>query len=237
MTTVVWSVLDDKLSWMPLAFLEPEPVYPEIAGSRNFSKATTNNYLTCPAVTGYFKNTFVIKSPVDLDLSFDPNTNWISLKNHNQNFYDSFIKNRCDIRLDKEAPMIMSFFMYYIFYADKPCLIEQLSPSMHLQTCVQNIRVIPGTFDISQWFRPLEATFEIVDPTKPLIIKRGDPLFYARFITKDDSKVTLDYKKFTPEMRNEFNKCVDLKNGIPNLPLKKLYELAKRIDRKIFRKD
>lgn len=237
MTTVVWSAVTDELSWMPLAYLEPVPAYPEIVKSRKFVKDNPSNFLTCPAVTGYFKNTYVIKSPVDIDLSFDAESGRMSLKGHDQAFHDTYIWNRCDVREDSTAPMMMSFSLHYFFYADRPCMLELLAPSMHQEQCVQNMRVVPGAFDISKWFRPISPVFEIVDPSKSLIIKRGDPLLYVRLIPLSDSKINLEEKEFTNDMRKEFTKCIHLKFAVKNLPLKTLYEIAKKINRKVFRKD
>jgi hypothetical protein len=236
MTTVVWSVFsDENTPWIPLAFFDPTPAYPEIVASRNFVTGHANNFLGCPAITGYFKNTFVIKSPVDIHLIFDSDKNWISIKNCDQKFYDSFIENRCDVRTDSSTPMIMSLKLYYYFYSENSCLVESLDPTMHCQPCIENIRVIPGTFDISKWFRFLQPSFEIIDPSKPLIIKRGDPLFYVRLIPKDDSKVNLVYKEFNKEMLNETIKCMSLKFGLRNLSLKTLYELGKRVNKNVFK--
>jgi hypothetical protein len=236
MTTVMWSVFSDESTpWVPLAFFDPAPAYLEIVGSRNFIAGNANNFFGCPAITGYFKNTFVIKSPTDIHLVFDSEKNWINIKNFDQNFYDSFIENRCDVRADSLTPMLMSLKLHYYFYSETSCLVEVLDPTMHRQSCVENIRVIPGSFDISKWFRFLQPAFEIIDPDKPLIIKRGDPLFYVRLVPKDDSKVDLVYKEFNKEMLNETVKCMGLKSGLKNLPLKTLYELGKRINKNVFK--
>jgi hypothetical protein len=236
MTTVTWSVFsNENTPWVPLAFFDPVPVYLELVGSRNFIAEDANNFFKCPALIGYFKNTFVIKSPTDIHLTFDSEKNWIGTKNFDQNFYDSFVENRCSVRADSSTPILMSLKLYYYFYSETSCLVEMLDPTMHCQPCVENMRVIPGSFDISKWFRFLQPVFEVIDPSKPLIIKRGDPLYYVRLVPKDDSKVDLVYKEFNREMFNETNKCMSLKFGLKNLPLKTLYELGKRINKNVFK--
>jgi hypothetical protein len=131
-------------------------------------------------------------------------------------------------------PMMLSLHARYLFVADKPCLIEQLPPSMHLEECVQNMRVIAGTFDISKWFRPVESSFEVVDPTKVLRIRRGDPLFYVRLVPQDGT-VTLKHEEYSDEMRAEVFKCTSVKRTMRNLPLKALYELGTRIKKGVFK--
>lgn len=234
MTNVHWSIVDDNLEWLSLACFEPVLAYPEIVKSRDFDNQSSNNYLKCPAIVDFLKNTYVIKSPVDLHFSFNSKNNWVELINKDQKFYDSFVLNRCDVRTSENAPMLITLRLWYLFVSDKSCLLEMFSPFMHLDKCVSQMRLLAGSFDISKWFRHIEIVFEVVDPSKDLIIKRGDALAYIKFKTFNNERINLIQKMFNADMRKEINKCLSVKTVLKNQPLNNLYELAKRINKKIF---
>ena len=87
-----------------------------------------------------------------------------------------------------------------------------------------NINIIQGEFDISKWIRPVEFSFEIIDKTKPLIFKRGDPLFYVRFAT--DETVKLIRKPMTEELDFISSACIYAKDIIGKQSLDERYKSA-----------
>jgi hypothetical protein len=113
-----------------------------------------------------------------------------------------------------------------VFVADEDIIIESLPAMMHDSETLRNIRVIPGTYNIHRWVRPLDFTFEILDPSKPLEFKRGDPLFYVRFIDPKGRKVELERIDQTEEILKTMYGMVVLKNYISKLSLDKLYDMA-----------
>ena len=52
-----------------------------------------------------------------------------------------------------------------------------------------NILCLNGWFNSSSWTRSLSFAMDVVDYTKPIVIKRGDPLYQVSFYSKnlDDS--------------------------------------------------
>ena len=62
--------------------------------------------------------------------------------------------------------------------------------------------VIGGRFPIHIWPRSLMWAFDWHDPTKDLVLKRGEPWFYLRFEANDPSRpVRLVEAEMTPELR------------------------------------
>jgi len=60
--------------------------------------------------------------------------------------------------------------------------------------------IFGGRFPINVWPRPLWA-FEWHDPSKPIKINRGEPLFYATFETlPQDRSVAMAEVEVTPEL-------------------------------------
>ena len=87
----------------------------------------------------------------------------------------------------------------YLFLADEPVWLTQLPP-MHayLPTPWPGV-LIGGRDPIDVWPRTLMWAFEWHDPTKDLLLKRGDPWFTVRFETMDPSRKTRLIKtKITP---------------------------------------
>lgn len=220
---VYWSVfngsLDVKMSWVNIALSDPEPAYKSLVSSRNKDVI----YFKCPAVQDYFKNTFVVRSPVDITISID--NGCVRTHEYDQKFFDIFINSKTNNGIDRYETII--FAIDYLFYSDEPCLVEQLPAFMEDSALQRSIRIIPGTFDISKWIRPLQCSFEVIDPSSPIVIKRGDPLFYVRLIPKDNSKVTLERVNVDSNLHQVVTSCLTLKSVITNNSLKQNYEMAK----------
>ena len=121
----------------------------------------------------------------------------------------------------------ISLTWYYMFYSDKSVMLEVVPPVWHKNKFQNNVNIIGATFDISKWYRPLEFAFEIIDDTQPIVIKRGDPLYYVRFSTVD--KVKLVKQETTKKIEALSAMCTQLKNYIPNNSMSKNYSLMHKI--------
>lgn len=234
MTKVYWNTFDkvlgvygekSDLSMIKMAYLEPEPVIPYIINNRECEN--NGHYTKCPAFLDYYKNTYVLYSPVDLTIEYNSQTKIINTKPQGQDFFDKFVVYRGH-EIGENDPFLMSLNFYHIFVADKDCMIEQLPNTFHNDCVSSKIKIISGTFDISKWHRPIVFAFEINDTSKPLVIKRGDPLCYIRFIPKDGKKINLIEKEFSEKELTNINRCLHLKLAVPKMPLKILYDMAKK---------
>jgi len=67
--------------------------------------------------------------------------------------------------------------------ADETVWIETCAPFLHRSSEAWPGVLIPGRMDIHKWTRPFQWVFEWRDLTRPLMIRRGDPLMYIRFHT------------------------------------------------------
>lgn len=231
MTTVYWgqcfesTELFDSLS---LLLAEPEPVLPQIIRDR---EVIAGSFTSCPAFQDYYRNTYVVRSPVDITLTYDAKADFLYIKPQDQNFFDNFLIHR-GTQIGKDDKPLFSFNIRYLFIADKDCLIEQIPVSMHDVNHNQSARLIGGTFNIAKWYRPIEFAFELL--TDEFKIKKGDPLFYVRFVPKDSKKISLVYKEYTDEDILIAKKCTYLKKAQQNLGLEALYKLAERLHHKLW---
>lgn len=230
MTTIYWSPLVEKAKWTLIGMQDPELVLPKFVKNRNTS--FDMHYTKCPAFQDYYKNTYLIRSPVDLTIRIDRSNDFVSIDNQNQDFYDEFVLPRSNT-IGKNDPMLLSLGFNYMFRASEECLIELLPVSLHDENHDNNLKVICGTFDISKWLRPVNFAFEVIDSSLPIQIKRNDPLYYVRFVPKNGKKINLKYEEITQEIINLNNACVTLKNVMPHKPLHFLYKLTEKFHKKI----
>jgi len=182
MTDIGWcffphgiTVQNSQLEWVDRVFYPPEKI-------SSFYEGSSSYFMDCPAHKSFIKNFWAVKSPVDLVIEYDEKLGRVSC-NQNQMFFDNFILFRTeDFDPEKDLPLFTVAFQY-LFVADVPVWIELFPPFLH--GGVDNTRVINGTFDIYNWQRPVDFSFEMLDKRKPVSIKKGQPLFYVRFISEN----------------------------------------------------
>jgi len=64
----------------------------------------------------------------------------------------------------------------YVFISDAPVYLSQLPPFLHMLNDPWPGTLFGGRFPINIWPRPLMWAFEWHQASKPLILKRGDPV-------------------------------------------------------------
>lgn len=206
--------------WQHVAVQPPELAYKSIAADRPGS-----DILPCPGITGYFKNTFLVRSPIDLTITVKPEVKTVSIEGFDQKFYNEWVIRRPNDFINPARP-IVTLGPKLVFVADEDMMLEALPAMMHDSPALRKIRVIPGTYNIHRWVRPVDFTFEVLDTSEPIVFKRGDPLFYLRFIDPLDRKVELERIPQNDELLKTMYGMVVLKNYVKNVKLNKLYEMA-----------
>lgn len=216
MKKIYWSIPGALESpELEIIFFEPEPAYKFL-----LNKKGDANYLQCPALPAYLKNTFILRSPLDVNLWIDDKGEFRT-DSCNQTFYDKnfLCKRGRHGEFFAQLPPAILFFTD----TDKSVIAELLPPVLHE---TPNALFIPGSFDISKWVRPLNYGFEIADKTKPVQIKRGDPLYMVKFVCEDDGFVSLERVPITEEIEQMSNACTKVKYVLPHINLKTLYAMA-----------
>jgi len=168
--------------------LEPNLLSSEIVKSRK-----NTIYLKCPAHTDYLKNTFVFKSPVDID--FDIDIDHEIVKVWCANLPQDIFQNIIDLRFldknnsgDNQYPII-GIDLLNIFYCRTDMLMSVTPAFLHYNDFNQNVCVIPGQYDISKWVRPVEIVFELKQSKTKFKIQKGDALCYFKFDTDEVVKI------------------------------------------------
>jgi hypothetical protein len=151
----------------------PDPI-------RAMSMAPQARFRKCSAYKVFNLNTFTVFSPFSVHYKFDREKK--SVSHHGDNImgkYDFYDDGTIELQTMPQ----------YMFRAKESVLMQQLPPLMQLP--VHPSYVVPGEFDISKWYRPINSTFVIPAGINELNIREGDPLFSLRFVTKDNEPVKL----------------------------------------------
>lgn len=223
MADIYWCPVFNKHSqnyWKNTAFFEPEPLLKDLVKLKGKDSA----YIQCPAFLDFVKNTYVIRSPFDLTVTVERNKDgnkYIGIDRYDREFHQENILPRFD---DSSKTTLLTMMTCYLFFTDTSTVIESLPAHMHSTELLKNTIVIPGTFDISKWYRPVDFSVEWIDESKPLVFKRGDPLFYVKF--KTDEKVNLIRTEYTDDLVNAVESCTTLKTIVSNNSLEENYKSA-----------
>lgn len=206
--------------WQHVAVQPPDPAYKSIAADRPGS-----DFLPCPGIAGYFKNTFIVRSPIDITITVKPDIKAVSVEGFDQKFYKEWVVKRPNDFINPQRP-IVTLGPKMVFVADEDVMLEALPAMLHDTPALRKIHLIPGSYNIHRWMRPVDFTFEVLDTSEPIVFKRGDPLFYVRFVDPKDRAVELERIEQNDDLLKTMYGMVVLKNYVKNVKLNKLYEMA-----------
>lgn len=198
---------------MEIFFQPPDPLFKAVV-----AEYPTSEMLRCPAVQDFCRDTYVVRAPFDITYTYDATTNTLNTDNLGQQFFDSFCMKRDDNSIET-APS-------YLFYAKESVKVEALPVFLLRSGVADATHFVPGQFDIGKWIRPLVWNFFMKDPSKPLVVNKGEPLFLVRFTPADGSKVEFERVEYDYKTIKVANACLGVKHYVTSMPLRHLYKLA-----------
>jgi len=168
----------------------------------------------CPAIADLGRHYYVIRSPVTLSLRctrFVPGAEF---------YYDVPAVDGGDKVIAGKAlqrvltvmpPAIwenpqfptLQLNLPYVFVSDESVYVEQTPAFFSPVSSQWPLMLYGGRFPIDLWPRQLNFSFQWIDLSRPILIRRGDPLFYVRFFpSQRDRKVHLVEAERTRELEN-----------------------------------
>jgi hypothetical protein len=216
---VEWFFTYDSLDGKTIEMLGLDPV----PALKFYTDNKDSDIRRCPAYVEALKNTYVVCSPIDYDITIDRNTNTFDIKEPKLLPVDS-LGARLDQAINSPYKLFTSIYGGMLFRSkDKNVWMEQIDPFLEWNRSNQ-IRVVPGKFNIAKWHRPIDFTFEQKEMQTTIKIKRGDPLYYVRFHGEDPADiVTLKRVEQTIEDMSDWKTNVALKKYFPKTSLEFLY--------------
>jgi len=124
----------------------------------------------CPAMQAFDNQSFIIKSPVDIRLDYDTFKNKLTT--------NAPEGTRSLILTEQPDSPIIQLAFYYIFWQDKPSDTQLFlyDPPLYSLKSLPNFYITAGMIPIGNYTRNSSIGIIIKDKTKPVIIKRGQPL-------------------------------------------------------------
>ena len=156
-------------------------------------------YQQCPAFTHKNERTFVGYSPIELVFSIERTSNGplLSIKDNSMiQFIDID-----DQHINSPMPVFQLYIPKFLFWThDDDVWIEQ---NDHPMTSLNNNIVgVPAWFNLSNWSRTLSVAFTLVNERKPVIIRKGDPLFRISFYSNNlDDDIVLKQEEYSEEYK------------------------------------
>ena len=184
-----WNI--EKKNSFDIYYHEPENVYTNLLDKYEQPRIT-KNFMHCPAFRDAVKNSYVIFSQTDIDLSIQTNEN-----NEIQNFGFTHPEKIAIGGKLSHMPSLKNQFlietdMAVTFFSEQSLDISITSPFFHETPYLSSAAVVPGKFNIGKWFRPINFEFNLWENVKRLKIDSGEPILYFNFYT--DSKIV--FKRF-----------------------------------------
>ena len=196
---------------------EPEMAYT--------SSSKNTLYSECPAWKHKSTRTFLIRSPVDIELQVDvPSQRLIPINMSNQEFYIYTFGTVKDGWCTPETTTIQLSLPTMLFWTEQKNVWVESKP--HWQTAVRNnITSVPGWFNLSNWTRPIAAAFNVVDTSKPIKINRGDVLYEVSFYPKNlDDGIKLEKCEPPKHLIDKTVRMGDVKNFLRHFSRKFLFK-------------
>lgn len=184
--------------WYP----SPKQLFNNLIERRSDTKDSASIF-SCPAFNELTKKTIVFNSPMSCSYEFDStDIDNPTIKATTKTLIGARYARPPYIQ---DGPFI-HFQLYYIFFATEPVEALFTSPYFHKAEHTKYGSVIPGKFDIGQWFRPYNFEVQMWDKKGEFHLKENEPMFYVEF--KTDRPIILKQFNNTEELSRISDACV-----------------------------
>lgn len=222
MITIYWSpwYRDHKIyTENYLAHYDLEKVYVDLVKNKE-DQNIADNFFNCHAFKYFCKNLYSLKNPYTVDLIYENGR--VFSKNPPKTGYDLAMTSQVKHPSIKNS-LTINYCTNWIFFADKPVYLQTMQPWMHKTEASKTSFYVPGAFDISKWFRPIEMACQLFPGENTFKSLEGEPLIYANFLT--DEPIVLKKFYLTQELIDLSTSCTSLKYFKKFKSLNSLYKI------------
>ncbi len=204
----------------PLRYYPPEPLHKHL----NYKEFFGPHVSRCPAVVDELKNTFVIKSPVDITMEFTDGG--FRCENQSVSFAQTFFG------LPQGTDGLHQMGMGYLMFAEQSLMLTQLPAYYDVNGYTEATVGVSASFDCGRWFRSsCKPTFKLKPGQRRIEIKEGDALAYVKFNTTERINMIEIEDSVLDQMHHKHyvTACVTLKHQATSvISLQKCYEYFDR---------
>lgn len=193
-----------------------KPLLHDLKQNKHRDIDSSLSFFSCRGFLGFMKNLYVQYNPFDIDVTVNDLRQVIN--NGNQDLSHLFISR--DEQVSKEHNL--NYDVAYFFFCEESLEIEVFSPFLQHSEFVKNAYIVPGTFNIGKWFRPVNPAIQLMSHhSRRVVSPKGDPMMYIRF--KTDRPVILKKFYITPELLDISASAVGYKMYEKNKTFEYLY--------------
>lgn len=187
--TVYWAPyyeITNPIEDWSILYKKPHSVFSDLMKIKSSKEIDT--YFSCPVVASKFKKTFIFPSPSNLHYAFD-------FSSDNKRI-DGVGNTQLPYKIRRSDSIvngpIIEFKVGYIFFSDEPLDAFFTSPYFHEPKYTKYGSIIPGEFNIGQWFRPYSLEIQTWKSSGDIIFEEDEPLFYVEFKTEKN----VEFRRF-----------------------------------------
>lgn len=205
-----------------LLYPEPTNLYSDILKLKVINDDSSKGFFSCPAIKDNFKSTYVFKSAMSSEYSYDYKDEHLSIEAKSKNVLGYTVQRKPTLSV---GPLV-SFKLSYIFFAEEDIDVMFSSPNFHKPKYTNYGTVVPGQFNIGSWFRSYNFEVQMWNNKGSFILEEDEPLFYAKFIT--NKKIKLNRFVLNEKLLSYAQHCADSPVTIKsNIPLTERYKRFK----------
>jgi len=166
----------------------------------------------CPAMSTFDKQSFILRSPLDISLTY--NDGWTS---------SSPFAVQQLLKIEDVKSPIIQFGFHYLFWQDKQSDTQLFlyDPPLYALDTLPNFYITAGMIPIGEYTRNTSLGIIVKDLSKPVKIKRGQAL--ATFTAVSSKKIQLVKAKPPQSVINTNLRHTQLKDFCPYTASKKLF--------------
>jgi len=186
------------------SFLYPKPkiLFSSILENKH-EENNRNSFIACPALSGFSKKTLEYSSPMSCSYKYDFTNKELDFYPTTENFIATGINTAPALALGNSVIFELK---HYVF-SDQPLNAFFTSPHFTKSQYTQYGSVIPGRFDVGQWFRPFNFEVQMWNQKGEFHLVEGEPIFYIHFETEKP----IEFKTFNlnPKLALMSKACID----------------------------
>jgi hypothetical protein len=196
--------------WAPSIFTTNDPSWDMLYTEPKFLMEELNKknkhdglMIKCPAIKQNLKNVVSFNSAIDdvFSLPGDKMKNIAftetalePIETTSKLFFAKMRKSSMDGFIN------VKYNMNWTLFADEPLEMRFTAPYFPTASPTENSYLASGQFNIGKWFRELSLDYHIPLESKQFSIKRGQPLFFAEFLT--DKKIVMKRFQISPRLKS-----------------------------------
>jgi hypothetical protein len=221
---VYWSpyypkTAEEKYDWNQI-YAEPTPMLNDLKKYRKDGADRNNSLLHCPAFNDMYSNTWVFENLIDSKFELDKKTNTFAALQEHQ------IHGMRTLPEFFEGQKVLWLPLSWLFFSEESVNIEVTPPHVHPVVHRSYGSIVPGSYDISKWFRPMNTEI-LINKDQTRFHLPAEPIAYIRFNTT--RKVVLKRFELTPEIQKIAESVADTKLVFGRFkPLSFRYETFRR---------